>query len=324
MTFRTKIYFTRQIFFEKIELFIQLLAKNFGFPENPGMQIIPNAEYFWNKPRFSDDFPIHPPGFPVQQQPSNLFETIFGDMPKINAIPRIFYESESDGFYSFYIPNYKNIIFIPNILSEYLQVKCHFCLDLTSLEVAREVLFVVFLAYLHIIGIRFYMTWMISINPYTWPWVGITALVDWTEDLLMGVVPPIFGLNPGGILLSITIGKIVDSISQIVFTMPFLPSEGEPIKVLLGGEITPVLRFRYLPVLWYKYPIPNEVREFWYTQRPDIFIYMQKAYQNLPIEFTPDQLINKELISLKSFHNFINYDSIQILFANLFFSKDIL
>lgn len=292
MTFRTKIYFAKQAFFENFESFIKSIAKRFGFPNNPGMPVIPNAEYFWNKSRFSDDFPLHPSGIPVQQQPSNLFQTIFGDLPKVNEIPRIFYESDSDGFYSFYIPNYKNIIFLPNILSEYLQIKWNFCLDITSLEVTREVLFVIFLAYLHVISLRFYMSWMININPYIWPWAIVTALVDWTEDILMGAVPPIFGLNLGAIILSITVGRIVDSISHIVFTMPFLPSEGEPIKILLGGEITSVLRFRYLPLLWYKYPIPNQVREFWYTQRVDILNYMQKAYQNLSVEFLPDSIIN--------------------------------
>ena len=292
MIFRTKIYFAKQTFFENFESFIISIAKRFGFPDNPGMPLVPNAEYFWNKSRFSDDFPSHPSGFPVQQQPSNLFQTIFGDLPKVNEIPRIFYESDSDGFYSFYIPNYKNIIFLPNIISEYLQIKGNFCLDITSLEIAREVLFVIFLAYLHVISLRFYMSWMISINPYIWPWAVITALVDWTEDILMGAVPPIFGLNLGAIILSITVGRIVDSISHIVFTMPFLPSEGEPIKVLIDGELTSVLRFRYLPLLWYKYPIPNEVREFWYTQRVDILNYLQQAYQNVPIEFFPDRIVN--------------------------------
>jgi tagatose-1,6-bisphosphate aldolase non-catalytic subunit AgaZ/GatZ len=57
-----------------------------------------------------------------------------------------------------------------------------------------------------------------------------------------------------------------------------------------------VLVFRYLPILWYRYPIPNEIREYWYNERPDILKYMQKAYQNLDIQFLPDSLI-QELIN---------------------------
>ena len=54
-----------------------------------------------------------------------------------------------------------------------------------------------------------------------------------------------------------------------------------------------VLIFKYLPILWYKYPIPNEIREFWYTQRPDILNYMQQAYKNIDIQFLPDRIINE-------------------------------
>ena len=54
-----------------------------------------------------------------------------------------------------------------------------------------------------------------------------------------------------------------------------------------------VLIFKYLPILWYKYPIPNEIREFWYNDRPDILKYMQDAYKNVDIQFLPDQIINQ-------------------------------
>jgi hypothetical protein len=49
-----------------------------------------------------------------------------------------------------------------------------------------------------------------------------------------------------------------------------------------------------LPILWYRYPVPNEIREFWYKERPDILNYMQKAYKDLDIQFFPDSLV-KEL-----------------------------
>ena len=52
-----------------------------------------------------------------------------------------------------------------------------------------------------------------------------------------------------------------------------------------------VLVFHYLPILWYRYPIPNEIREFWYNQRPEILDYMQKAYKDLDLQFLPDSLI---------------------------------
>ena len=31
-----------------------------------------------------------------------------------------------------------------------------------------------------------------------------------------------------------------------------------------------ILVFHDLPTLWYRYPIPNELREFWYKFKPEI------------------------------------------------------
>jgi hypothetical protein len=54
-----------------------------------------------------------------------------------------------------------------------------------------------------------------------------------------------------------------------------------------------VLVFHYLPILWYRHPIPNDIREFWYHQRPDILDYMQTAYKDLDIQFLPDNITLK-------------------------------
>jgi hypothetical protein len=89
------------------------------------------------------------------------------------------------------------------------------------------------------------------------------------------------------------IGVVADSLNHLVFTMPFLPSEAEKSKLLMNEEMRDVLVFHYLPVLWYRYPIPNEIREFWYKERPDILNYMQKAYQDLEIQFLPDNIVNE-------------------------------
>jgi hypothetical protein len=59
---------------------------------------------------------------------------------------------------------------------------------------------------------------------------------------------------------------------------------------LINGELKDVLVFHYLPLLWYRHPIPNELREFWYKDRPDILDYMQKSYRNLDIQFLPDNI----------------------------------
>jgi len=80
--------------------------------------------------------------------------------------------------------------------------------------------------------------------------------------------------------------------------MPFLPSEGEETKLLINQQMKDVLVFHYLPVLWYRYTIPNEIREFWYKERPDILNYMQKAYKDLDIQFLPDNIVEQKLTAL--------------------------
>ena len=289
MTLDKKFIPIRNAFYEIIGNLFKKLAEFFGYPENPGMPI--NSEFLNEiQPRsgFIDNLPSHKTFWPPIQRPENWFEMILGPTPKVDIVPRYSYESKEEGFYNFYIENYKNIYFLPDWLSEFIQVKLHICLDLTVLETIREILFVGLIVYSQIVILRIALSWFISINPYTVPWCYLAAAVDWTEDILQGIVPAILGVNITGSVFLGILGVIADSLNNLVFTMPFLPSEGEATKLLINQQLKDVLVFHYLPILWYRYPIPNEVREFWYHQRPDILDYMKTTYGNLNIVFTPD------------------------------------
>lgn len=183
--------------------------------------------------------------------------------------------------------------FLPDWLSEILQVNLNICLDLTILETIREVLFIGLMVYSQIVVLRIALAWYIYINPYTFPWCYLVAAVDWTEDVLQGVIPSILGINVTASVFLGILGVLADSLNHLVFTMPFLPSEGEKTKLLINEKMTDVLVFHYLPVLWFRYPVPNELREFWYYQRPDILIYMQEEYKNLRLKFLPDSVFQK-------------------------------
>ena len=282
----------RTAFYEIVGNFFQKIAGFFGYPDNPGMPTIadiPSEVYARSK--FLDNLPKHQTFWPPLQRPETWFEMVFGPTPKVEAVPRYIYESKEEGFYNFYIENYKNIYFLPDWLSEFLQVRLHLCLDITVLETVREVLFVGLMVYSQIVILRIALSWYIYINPYTFPWCYLAAAVDWTEDVLQGIVPAILGVNITGSVFLGILGVIADSLNHLVFTMPFLPSEGEETKLLINEEMKDVLVFHYLPILWYRYPIPNEIREFWYKNRPDILDYMQKAYKDLNIQFLPNKLV---------------------------------
>ncbi len=298
MTFNDKFADVREAFIDGVGVFLKQIATVFGYPQNPGMKItgVPLTsieDMMTDTQNLVDRLPLRKVPYPPIERPETFTEMLFGTIPKVEPIPRVIYESTQDGYYNFYIENYRNIFFLPNWLSEFLQVRFNFCLDITYLEVFREILFLVIFGYAQLVSLRIALSWFISINPYTVPWIYLVAMIDWTEEAMMGVVPTIAGLNLTGTIVSILLGRFADSMNHLVFTMPFLPSEGQPAKALINEELREVLVFRYLPILWYRYPIPNEIREYWYNERPDILKYMQKAYQNLEIQFLPDGVVEE-------------------------------
>jgi hypothetical protein len=233
--------------------------------------------------------------FPPLDEPQDFRQAFTGCVPKVDAIARIYYESTTDGFYSFYIQHFRNIYTLPTQLSQYVQINLNYCLDLTDLEILRQVLFFGLVTYAEIVMLRISLGWFLIINPYTFPLSYFIALVDWVEDAMAGFVPVVLGVNLTSVVLMMILGKGADLLNNLVFTMPYLPGEGYPIYAFVDDKITNVLVYRYLPVLWYKFPIPNDVRQYWYYERPDILRYMELAYAKLNIHFLPDEIITNTL-----------------------------
>jgi uncharacterized protein YggT (Ycf19 family) len=212
----------RTVFYEIVGNFFQKTAGFFGYPGNPGMPTISNVpSEIYARSRFLDNLPRHRTFWPPIQRPETWFEMILGPSPKVEAVPRYIYENKEEGFYNFYIENYKNIYFLPDWLSEFIQVRLNICLDITVLETIREVLFVGLMVYSQIVILRIALSWFIYINPYTFPWCYLAAAVDWTEDVLQGIVPAILGVNITGSVFLGILGVVADSLNHLVFTMPF-------------------------------------------------------------------------------------------------------
>lgn len=283
----------RTTFYNIVGNFFEKIAEFFGYPDNPGIPTIQELSgELYVRAEFLEKLPYRKTDWPPIQRPETWVEMIFGPSPKMDLVPRYIYENNEEGFYNFYIENYKNVYFLPDWLSEFIQVKLNICLDITVLEIIREVIFIGFVLYAQIVIIRISLSWFIYINPYTVPWCYIAAAVDWTEDVLQGVIPSVLGVNITGSVFLGILGVFADSLNHVVFTMPFLPSEAEETKLLINQQMKDVLVFHYLPILWYRYPIPNDIREFWYIERPEILNYMQKAYKPLDIQILPDSILN--------------------------------
>lgn len=309
----------RNAFYESVDTLFKKVAGLFGYPDNLGMPVIADLpDDLYLRAKFLDNLPRHKTFWPPIQRPETWFEMVFGPSPKIDTVTKYIYQNNNEGFYNFYIENYRNIYFLPDWFSEFLQVKLHLCLDITVLETLREVLFIGLVVYSQVVVLRIALAWFIYINPYTFPWCYLAAAVDWTEDVLQGVIPAVLGVNLTGSVFLGIIGVLADSLNHLVFTMPFLPSEGEEQKLLINDQMKDVLVFHYLPILWYRYPIPNEIREFWYQERPDILEYLQKAYKEVDIQFLPDRVISELNHPVVSLVSSIDFSSI----SKYFFIQD--
>ncbi len=289
MSLDEKFVSVRTGFYQIVGKLFEKLAQFFGYPENPGIPTrydVSNG--FYGRAQFFNDLPKRVTYFPPAQRPETWFEMIFGPAPRVEVLPRYIYETKEEGFYNFYIENFKNIYFLPNWLSEFIQVQFNICLDISLLEILREVVFVGLVFYSQMVLLRIAISWLIWINPYTFPWSYLAAAVDWTEDVLQGIVPSVLGVNVTGSVFLGALGTVADGLNQLVFTMPFLPSEGKETKLAINNEMKDVLVFHYIPTLWVHHPIPNDLRKFWYYERPDILEYMQTTYKNLNLKLLPD------------------------------------
>jgi hypothetical protein len=294
MSLDQKFVSVRTAIYDIVGKFFEKLAQFFGYPENPGMPTIYDvSDDLYARSQFFNDLPKRITYFPPAQRPETWFEMIFGPAPKVDVLPRYIYETKEEGFYNFYIENYKNIFFLPDWISEFIQVKLNICLDISLLEIIREVLFIGLVFYSQMVILRIAISWLIWINPYTFPWSYLAAAVDWTEDVLQGIVPSVLGVNVTGSVFLGALGVVADSLNHLVFTMPFLPSEAEETQLVINNEMKDVLVFHYLPILWYKHGIPNDIRKFWYSNRPDILEYMQSAYKDLNLKLLPNDVVHE-------------------------------
>ena len=289
MVFNNRIKEVQTIVYNGFKVFLDSVAGFFGYPDVPGMPIFPLDLKAREELTGQDLLPTHLTEIPPRQpqRPETLTEALFGTFPYTMPVEKHFYQHKAEGYYNFYIENYRNMYFLPDWLSGYIQIHFNTTVDHSNLELCRDVFFYVVLLYGAIVSLRTMLFWMLVINPYTYPWVFAVDFVDWIYDGLAGILPCFVGIDLVPTFLAMLIGKIADSANHLVFTMPFLPSEGNKVKMLIDGEVKDVVQFHYLPYLWYKYPIPMNLREFWYSERPDILNFMEKNYSQFGITFRP-------------------------------------
>lgn len=295
MTLERKLLDLKLASIQKLSSIYEAIARQFfNYPENPGMILSnPASEERQSIDAYIRQLPLHPRGFPPTPNPQNMLEAIIGNFPHTNTIERVFYEHKVDGYYNFYVENYRNMFFLPDWISEWIQLNLDMCVDITRLELFREAAFLGTLVFMAVLQFRIQLYWFLTINPYTRPWVYFISLTDWIFDVVAGFAPVVFGLDLSSAIITGFVGKFADNLNHLVFTMPFLPSEGQAGKLIIDDQLKDVILFRYLPSLWYSHPIPEDLREYWYTERPEILKFMQKHYNKLDIEFLPTRVLKE-------------------------------
>lgn len=279
----------RGVYYSIVKFFFETIARIFGYPNNPGMPITPDRTFFGSaEEEFRANLPVRYNRWPPIQRPQTFFKMLIGEIPKPIALPKQFYENKEEGFYNFYFANFSNVVFLPDFLSKFIQLRIGIYMDSDILEHIREGLFLSLVVFNQMLSIRIALTWFLTINPYSFPWYYFTWCIDWAEELFTGFMPSLLGLNISAPILFILIGIIADTLNNLVFTMPFLPSEGDRAQITVRGKLRHVLIFHYLPTLWYQYPIPNNLRSYWRNERPDIMEYMKHMYNGLDIQFEPN------------------------------------
>ena len=286
--------YNRQLLLEivrQIEIGARGISKYFGWPRIPGMPPLYDLDNRLEaRKMLKQRYTSFPPD-PNATIPTGLKEVFFGRFPKLSLLRREFFQSE-DGYFNFYIENFSTSYFLPDFISRFIQLRFEICTDTTVLEIIREVLFLFIFFVYSVISFRTFIAWFININPYTIPWNFLTFWTDLIEENLEEYFPSILGANYLMTALVMLLGKIGDGLNHLVFTFPYLPSEG--VRKIVEDQHKTIVQSYYiffegLPKLWEDYPIPNDLREFWYYERPDVTDFMNLHFPNVNV--LPDELM---------------------------------
>jgi hypothetical protein len=143
--------------------------------------------------------------------------------------------------------------------------------------------------FIELCSLRLTIAMWLIINPYTFPWFILVTATEWFTECLSGIFPAFFGIEMSGTALLSILAAIADYIKSLVFTMPYLPSERLPQTI---GKHE-VYLFCGIPKLWTQYGIPDQLREEWFLERPDIIENLIKYYADSGIDFVPSRILEQ-------------------------------
>jgi hypothetical protein len=180
--------------------------------------------------------------------------------------------------------------FLDDSISAIIQIygKVNVTDDTVGLTAIKRSIHELIILFIDLCSLRLALNMWMIINPYTFPWFILLTATEWFTEALSGIFPAFFGIEVGGSLLLSMLANFADYIKNLVFTMPYLPSEGIP--TIIGKH--EVYTFIGLPKLWTLYEIPDILREQWYHDRPDILWNFKNYYEDV-IDFLPSRILEE-------------------------------
>ena len=80
MSIQNSYYLLQNFFINLVCLFFETIAKWLGYPENPGMPVVPPENYPWEVERLNANLPVLTERFPPSTDPKNYFHVLFTEL----------------------------------------------------------------------------------------------------------------------------------------------------------------------------------------------------------------------------------------------------
>jgi len=165
-----------------------------------------------------------------------------------------------------------------------------------------------------ILSFRLFMFWFLMFNIYQAPFSFIPYMTTWFIRIGNSMCPSILGVAIGPSIANFILSLIIDVAHHLVLTFPYLPSEGityappEVIKNARKLGLTPedlqivpysaakgnkelmkfleqeneVIRvYAGFPKIYTEEPIPNWLREYWWTKEPQVTRHIAETKTDL-------------------------------------------
>lgn len=253
------------------------------------------------------------------------------------TVPTIyFYEDanpDGDGFFNMFVieSDRARTKYIFGFLSDFFQNILNLCgaynhqANINTLRKIQEQLYEILVIFNTCCNLRLTMGWWLLINPYQRPFDFLRTGTDWWLNMFMGSIPLVIGIDLSSAISLYINSIVIDFLRDLALVVPYRYSDGELLteegfndlhpfisKGLQKLGCTEVRVFRGLPSIWTENPIPNGLREYWFTKRPNVTGFLiTNYYEKLGINFLPNRILKDLLEKSKN-------DSVSISLLNNF------